>query len=343
MTVDRRRKNGLVGHGRRRAALRTPGEAFGADGAAALYRRETAARPRSARRGVRRGHGAVGDRRRPRLARPRCSAGAARTSRAAIARHVRTYSPSTRAQVAEDHRRLQFRNRYLMWLKNETRGGPAAPTSPRIAAYEVAALGHVAAARAAPAARLRGGGAGPAERARREGRAAGDAAAVRAHAGRVTRLLTVSRARIPRASWSAIVQTTGSARSRAAGRGTSGARRRAPPARRRSREATGRAHGREVVHVLAEVGDVEPDYAGADAFAVQRERELALADADRGLRRSGRHRRSSGSASRPRRRPAPHRTSLTRPNGTGVGDHRARVGAQPLLDQRRVDRRGSRP
>src|SRR3712207_7748568 len=42
---------------------------------------------------------------------------------AAVARHVRTYSPSTRATISEDHRRLQFRNRYLMWLKNETREG----------------------------------------------------------------------------------------------------------------------------------------------------------------------------------------------------------------------------
>ena len=41
---------------------------------------------------------------------------------AAVAEHVRTYSPSTRAQISEDHRRLQFRNRYLMMIKNETRG-----------------------------------------------------------------------------------------------------------------------------------------------------------------------------------------------------------------------------
>ncbi|HVS29207.1 MAG TPA: glycosyltransferase family 2 protein, partial [Solirubrobacteraceae bacterium] len=41
MTVDRRRKNGLVGHGLLRGAHERPGEAFGADGAAALYRRET--------------------------------------------------------------------------------------------------------------------------------------------------------------------------------------------------------------------------------------------------------------------------------------------------------------
>ena len=40
MSLDRRRKNGLVGHGRPALAFDTPGEAFGADGAVALYRRE---------------------------------------------------------------------------------------------------------------------------------------------------------------------------------------------------------------------------------------------------------------------------------------------------------------
>jgi GT2 family glycosyltransferase len=59
----------------------------------------------------------------------------------ATARHVRTYSPSTRSQISEAHRRLQFRNRYLMWIKNETRQGLLRDLT-RIAAYEVAALGH---------------------------------------------------------------------------------------------------------------------------------------------------------------------------------------------------------
>ena len=42
---------------------------------------------------------------------------------AAVAEHVRTYSPSTRAQMSEEARRLQFRNRYLMMIKNETAAG----------------------------------------------------------------------------------------------------------------------------------------------------------------------------------------------------------------------------
>ena len=41
-SLDRRRKNGLVGHGRPALAFDTASEAFGADGAVALYRRERA-------------------------------------------------------------------------------------------------------------------------------------------------------------------------------------------------------------------------------------------------------------------------------------------------------------
>ena len=39
MSLDRRRKNGLVGHGRPALGFDTAAEAFGADGAVALYRR----------------------------------------------------------------------------------------------------------------------------------------------------------------------------------------------------------------------------------------------------------------------------------------------------------------
>ena len=39
MSLDRRRKNGLVGHGPPALGFDTAAEAFGADGAAALYRR----------------------------------------------------------------------------------------------------------------------------------------------------------------------------------------------------------------------------------------------------------------------------------------------------------------
>ena len=149
MTVDRRRKNGLVGHGRPLAEFAGGAETFGADGAAALYRRaalEACALPPAPG-----GSGApeVLDEDmelwasdadlawRMRLLGWRCA-----YVPGAVARHVRTYSPSTRAAIAESHRRLQFRNRYVMWLKNE-RGRDLLRDLPWVATYEVAALGHV--------------------------------------------------------------------------------------------------------------------------------------------------------------------------------------------------------
>lgn len=140
MTIDRRRKNGLAGHGAPEGAFAAPGECFGADGAAALYRRETlldcavdgevldedialwASDADLAWRARLRGWRCVYE--------PR-----------AVARHVRTYSPSTRARASAEHRRLQFRNRLLMIAKNET-GASFARDAPWILAYEVAALGY---------------------------------------------------------------------------------------------------------------------------------------------------------------------------------------------------------
>ena len=141
MTVDRRRKNGLVGHGAPVTAYARPGPAFGADGAAALYRRETLTAC------------ALGDEVldedlalwasdadlawRAQLLGWRCA-----YEPLAVARHVRTYSPSTRSGLAEEQRRLQFRNRYLMCAKNETASGLARDLH-RIAFYELLALGHL--------------------------------------------------------------------------------------------------------------------------------------------------------------------------------------------------------
>lgn len=141
MVLDRRRKNGLVGHGSSAAGYRRAGEAFGADGAAALYRRETLADCAV--------EGEVLDEDmerwttdadlawRARLRGWRCA-----YEPGALAWHVRTYSPTTRARVSERDRRDQFRNRLLMVAKNE--GGPELRRDAgRIAAYEVLALGHV--------------------------------------------------------------------------------------------------------------------------------------------------------------------------------------------------------
>ena len=141
MYVDRRRKNGLVGFGAPAASFSIPGEAFGADGAAALYRRETLEDCAV--------DGEVLDEDmelwasdadlawRARLLGWRCA-----YEPRALARHVRTYSPLTRERMSEPARRLQFRNRYLMMVKNETPAGLARHL-PLIAGYEALALGHV--------------------------------------------------------------------------------------------------------------------------------------------------------------------------------------------------------
>jgi GT2 family glycosyltransferase len=138
MVVDRRRKNNLAGHGSPALAYDVPGRAFGPDGAAALYRREMLDDCRL--------RGNVLD--------PALEKWASDVDLAwrgwllgwssgyepgAVAYHVRSYGPSTRAQVPERDRRVQFRNRYLMMVKNDT--SALVRDIPRVAAYEVAALG----------------------------------------------------------------------------------------------------------------------------------------------------------------------------------------------------------
>ncbi len=139
MVVDRRRKNNLAGHGSPALAYDVPGPAFGPDGAAALYRREMLDDCRLG--------GAVLD--------PALEKWASDVDLAwrawllgwtsvyeprAVAYHVRSYGPSTRSQVPERDRRVQFRNRYLMMVKNDT--SALARDLPRVAAYEVAAFGY---------------------------------------------------------------------------------------------------------------------------------------------------------------------------------------------------------
>jgi GT2 family glycosyltransferase len=142
MFIDRRRKNGLVGHGRPAAAYANRADAFGPDGACALYRRATL--DSCALNG---GEVLDGDMAlwasdadlawRARLLGWRCV-----YEPAAVAHHIRTYSPSTRNSVSERARQIQFRNRLLMVVKNETRDGLRRDGA-RIALYEVLALGHV--------------------------------------------------------------------------------------------------------------------------------------------------------------------------------------------------------
>jgi GT2 family glycosyltransferase len=141
MFVDRRRKNGLVGHGTPATGYARWGEVFGGDGACVLYRREVLSRC------------AVGNEVLDQdmelwasdvdLAwRAQLLGWACVYEPAAVAWHQRFYSPTTRSALPEHHRRLQFRNRYLMMIKNDTAAGFARDL-PWILVWEVLALGHV--------------------------------------------------------------------------------------------------------------------------------------------------------------------------------------------------------
>ncbi len=142
MFVTRWRKNGLVGFGRPSTGFSIPGDAFGADGAAALYRRRTL--EQCALDG-----GEVLDEDmelwasdvdlawRAQLLGWRCA-----YEPRAVAEHIRRYSPATRQRMSPEARRLQFRNRYLMMVKNETRAG-LRRDGLMLAAYELLVLSHV--------------------------------------------------------------------------------------------------------------------------------------------------------------------------------------------------------
>jgi GT2 family glycosyltransferase len=140
MTIDRRAKNSLVGHGEPRSQHARRREAFGGDGACVLYRRE-------ALDAVAVGAEVFDEDMalwasdadlawRVRNAGWRCA-----FEPEAFAWHVRFYSPGNRPLLAPEHRRLQFRNRLLMLAKNQTARGYAR-NAPYILGYEVLALGH---------------------------------------------------------------------------------------------------------------------------------------------------------------------------------------------------------
>src|SRR4051812_41024605 len=119
MTIDRRRKNSLVGHGDPRAQHERPGEVFGGDGACVLYRRDALAAIAVGAEVFDEDMGLWASDAdvawRVRNAGWRCV-----FEPRAVAWHMRFYSPGNRAMVAPEHRRLQFRNRLLMLVKNET-------------------------------------------------------------------------------------------------------------------------------------------------------------------------------------------------------------------------------
>ena len=134
MWLDRRGKNGLVGHGESPARYASAGEVFGGDGACVLYRAEVlrSLGPEVVDEDMELWATDADLAWRVRRAGWRCL-----FEPAARAWHVRFYSPTTRASLPAEHRRMQFRNRLLMVLKNQ-RGWRNVPW---ILGYEVLALG----------------------------------------------------------------------------------------------------------------------------------------------------------------------------------------------------------
>jgi GT2 family glycosyltransferase len=134
IAMRRSRKNLLAGHDRPPEDWDQPPEVFGADGAAALYRRETLEDCAF--------DGAVLDEDlvswtsdvdlawRARLLGWRCAC-----EPRAVGYHVRTYRPQTRRRMPSRERRLLFRNRYLLLAKNEV-GSDLWPDLHHVVAYE---------------------------------------------------------------------------------------------------------------------------------------------------------------------------------------------------------------
>jgi GT2 family glycosyltransferase len=140
MCIDRRRKNGLVGHGLAAGRFAHAAEAFGADGAAAVWRRDALDDCAI--------FGEVFDENMPGWG---CDADLAWRARLlgwqtryvpeAVVHHVRTYSPSTRAHMSAADRRTQFRNRYLMIAKNDSLLDLLRDAAPLLT-YELLAFGY---------------------------------------------------------------------------------------------------------------------------------------------------------------------------------------------------------
>jgi GT2 family glycosyltransferase len=138
MHLDRRRKNNVAGHNQPASAYARRSEVFGPDGACGLWRR--AALDDVAP------DGEVFDETLGLWASDADLAWRARLrgwrsvlEPAATGRHLRFFSPSTRARVAPEHRRLQFRNRLLMIAKND-RPRDLLRDAHHVALYEVLAL-----------------------------------------------------------------------------------------------------------------------------------------------------------------------------------------------------------
>jgi GT2 family glycosyltransferase len=140
MVVDRRRKNALVGHGEPASSYGVAADVFGGDGACVLYRREVldacAVGSEVLDEDLELWASDVDLAWRARLLGWRCM-----YEPRAVGWHMRFYSPTTRSQLPEAHRRLQFRNRLLMMAKNDAWADVRGDLH-RILFYEVLALGH---------------------------------------------------------------------------------------------------------------------------------------------------------------------------------------------------------
>ena len=139
MVVDRRRKNNLAGHGRPSLAYDTASASFGPDGAAALYSRamldDIAVGGKALDETFEKWAVDVD------LAwRAQILGWSGVYEPDAVAYHVRSYGPTTRAGMPERDRRVQFRNRYLMMVKNDTLSDLRGDLL-KVAGYEAAALG----------------------------------------------------------------------------------------------------------------------------------------------------------------------------------------------------------
>jgi GT2 family glycosyltransferase len=142
MSFDRRRKNSLVGHGAPAAEFDVEAEVFGADGAAAVWRRsalEDCAIEGDYFDQNMPGWGCDAD-----LAwRAQLLGWRSRYAPGAIVHHVRRFSPTTRASSLPADRRTQFRNRLLMIAKNDAWGDVLRDLGPLVL-YELLAFGYAA-------------------------------------------------------------------------------------------------------------------------------------------------------------------------------------------------------
>jgi GT2 family glycosyltransferase len=145
MTIDRRRKNRLIGHGDSLDCYRQRAPVFGADGAAAFWRVaalwDCTVDDEVFDTSFASAEGAVWACDADLAWRAQLFGWRALYEPQAVVHHIRTYSPTTRANTRPADRRTQFRNRLLMIVKNDTPRDLSRDILPLIA-YELAAFAY---------------------------------------------------------------------------------------------------------------------------------------------------------------------------------------------------------